>query len=177
MKYFYLLINDPNISDWTLVNRLLVEREGNTQWYFPDILYCHPFDESSLTLTVNDPPSDEIAQTLEKAFKALPPHRIVLLRVNANHRWQGLFTQWKAQIEKEEPSFFTDEETAVMEKTATALRLTASQKTAFSKACIARKLRHKEPITVLLTPYTNIKISIKKERSEAFDALLKRLWQ
>ena len=46
MKYFYLLVNDQNIKNWTLVNQVSIRKNGKTHRYFPDILYRHPFDLS-----------------------------------------------------------------------------------------------------------------------------------
>ena len=63
-----------------------------------------------------------------------------------------------------------------MEKATAALRLTQSQKIAFTKACVSKKLRESACLSNALLPYTELKITIKKERSAAFNALLRTLW-
>ncbi|WP_195268521.1 hypothetical protein [Eubacterium sp. 1001713B170207_170306_E7] len=176
MKHFYLLINDQNIQNWTLVNQVSIIKAGKTNWYFPDILYRHPFDEGSLCLTINDSLSAELASALETAFKKLPPHRIVLLRINSNPEWQKAFSHWKATLESNNHPFFTPEESLMMEKTKAALRLTESQKIVFTKACISQKLRSENRLLNSLLPYTELKVAAKKERSAVFNALLKTLW-
>ncbi|MCB6569898.1 hypothetical protein LI142_10340 [Eubacterium limosum] len=79
-------------------------------------------------------------------------------------------------MEKEDAPFFTPEESLLMEKTKAALRLTQSQKITFTKACVSKKLRDSACLSNTLLPYTELKITIKKERSFAFNALLKNLW-
>ena len=176
MKYFYLLVNDQNIKNWTLVNQVSIIKNGKTHCYFPDILYRHPFDEGPLCLTVGDALSADVSSALETAFKKLPPHHIILLRINNNPDCRKIFSHWKAVLEKEDAPFFTPEESLLMEKTKAALRLTQSQKITFTKACISKKLRDSASLSSTLLPYTELKITIKKERSFAFNALLKNLW-
>lgn len=177
MKYFYLLVNDQHIKNWTLVNQVSIIKNGKTHCYFPDILYRHPFDEGSLCLTVRDALSADVSSALETAFKKLPPHHIILLRINDNPEWRKIFSHWKAVLEKEEAPFFTPEESLLMEKTKAALRLTQSQRITFTKACVSKKLRESACLSNALLPYTELKITIKKERSAAFNALLKTLWR
>ena len=176
MKYFYLLINDQNIKNWTLVNQVSIIKNGETHCYFPDILYRHPFDEGSLCLTAGDSLSAAVSSALETAFKKLPPHHIILLRINDNPEWREIFSYWKDAFEKEDAPFFTPEESLLMEKIKAALRLTQSQKITFTKACVSKKLRESTCLSNALLPYTELKITIKKERSDAFNALLKPLW-
>ncbi len=141
MKYFYLLVNDQNIKNWTLVNQVSIIKNGETHCYFPDILYRHPFDEGSLYLTVGDSLSADVSSALETAFRKLPPHRIVLLRINDNPEWRKIFSHWKDACRKRRGALFYPRGISADGKDKAALRLTQTQKITFTKACVSKKLR------------------------------------
>ncbi len=169
MKQLIVTLNRRNLPSPAVINQIIIQGDTSLVLY-PDILYAHPYAETSLTL---DTQTDiGLIHALKAAFKKAPPHAIVVFNASTEAD-ASAFLASIHQFFTHQPTFFHPNESKALHHAAQKLHLTETQKTLLKRAAVFAKWRRPNQLIALLSDLPEV--TIKKERNARFHELIQRL--